>query len=208
MKAMTKINLLRSFTGAGYMDCKNALIDSNGDIDLAMDVLRRTGHKLVDRTKLIKSEGKCCVDISDDRKIGKSYIKNGDDISNINTIEAPYVAHYIHNNGTIATMVGLSEVNQEVGKNIAMQISAIIPMYIDKDSFPKEVLTKEYNKLREELSNTKKDLIDRIIEGKLNKFIKENSLLTQKYIKDEKTIEEYLKENNIKIINFSRISLI
>ena len=123
---------------------------------------------------------------------------------------------YIHNavdknTGKIVAMVKLNENNDELGKKIAMHISALSPIAISKEGIKKEIIDKEMEILKAELSNSgkPKEMIDKISKGKLNKFISDNTLLNQDWIMDpKKKVSDILKESSknqeIKILDFIR----
>ncbi|MCK9255985.1 MAG: translation elongation factor Ts, partial [Bacteroidales bacterium] len=100
-------------------------------------------------------------------------------------IQAPLVSAYNHMGNKLASLVGLNKlVDNQIGLNIAMQIAAMNPVSIDKDSVPQKVIDKELEVGREQARNEGKaeELLDRIAQGKLQKFFKENTLLNQEYV--------------------------
>jgi elongation factor Ts len=171
---------LRAQTGAGMMDCKNALEEAVGDVEQAVDLLRKKGiAKAAKRAGKIAAEGA--------------------------------VVSYIHAGGKIGV---LAEVNCEtdfVAKtdafralvaDIAMHIAASNPKYVSRDEVPPEVMEREKNIYRDQLIGEGKpaEMIEKIVEGKLNKFYADVCLLEQAFIKDEdKTIERVLTEKTAEI---------
>ncbi len=136
------------------------------------------------------------------------------DLSYYATISAPTIVAYIHPGNKLASMAGFNQsgVETQVGKDIVMQIAAMNPVAIDKDSVSKEDIEKELEIGREQAKREGKsdNLLDRIAQGKLNKYYKENTLLNQDFVKDnKKTIEQYLQEQNkdLTITDFKRFSL-
>jgi elongation factor Ts len=132
-------------------------------------------------------------------------------------IEAAQVIAYIHPGNLLATLVGfnkkLSDV--QVGKDVAMQIAAMNPVAIDKESVPAEVVAKEREIAKEQTALDKKNegkpanIIEKIAEGKLEKFFKENTLINQEFIKDSKhTVGDYLKsiDKDLKVTAFYRFT--
>lgn len=194
---MTSANLvkeLRDRTGAGFMECKEVLIEANNDLEKAIELLRKKG--------LAKAE----------KRIGK--------IANQGKIHS-----YIHGNGKIGVLV---EVNCETDfvantdefktlvHDIAMHIAATSPKYLSKEHIPETVLNneREIYRAQAEQSGKKGPVIDKIVEGKINKFCDEICLLKQPFVKDnEKNIETLLKEyiaklgENITIKRFCRFQL-
>ncbi|MCF6277106.1 MAG: translation elongation factor Ts [Candidatus Magasanikbacteria bacterium] len=167
------ISRLREQTGAGILDCKKALEEAGGNYDSAVDILRKLGGaKAAKRAGKIAAEG--------------------------------VVVSYIHGQNKIATLVELNcetdfvaknDKFVELAKDIAMHIVAASPIYLNREEVPVEVVTKERDIYREQLRTEGKpdEIIEKILEGKLNKFYSEICLMDQSYVKDEdKTIAELL----------------
>jgi elongation factor Ts len=170
-----QVKTLRDKTGAGMMDCKKALAESNGDMDKAIDFLRKKGAATAE--------------------------KRADRATNQGIIEA-----YIHAGGRIGTMVELNCETDFVAKTddfkalareIAMQIAAMNPLYIVREDVPKDVIEHELEIYRTQAKNEKKpdQVVNRIAEGKLEKYYQEFCLAEQIYIKDSgKTIKDLILE--------------
>lgn len=130
-----------------------------------------------------------------------------------NKLEAPYIASYIHTNGKVATIVGFSkEIDYEAGRDIAMQITAMNPVSISRDTCPQEVIDKELEFYRIQIREEKKpeNLVEQIAQGKLNKFFKESTLEDQTFVKEGKiSVAQYLKtvDPQVKVTGFYRFSL-
>ncbi|HUW07030.1 MAG TPA: translation elongation factor Ts [Williamwhitmania sp.] len=128
-------------------------------------------------------------------------------------LEAAFCVPYIHMNNKLATLVAFSKVVPiEVGKDIAMQVAAMNPVAIDKDSCPAEVIEKELHIAREQvrLEGKPENLVEKIAQGKLGKFFKDSTLLSQDFIKDSKmTVDAYLKgvDPAVKVAGFKRFTL-
>lgn len=128
-------------------------------------------------------------------------------------IEAPCCASYIHINNKLGAIIGFSgEVSAEVGKDIAMQATAMAPISIDKDDCPAEVVERERAIGREQarLEGKPEAMLDKIADGKLNKFFAENTLLNQAFVKEgKKTVRQYLDEHakGINVVAYQRFSL-
>jgi elongation factor Ts len=135
------------------------------------------------------------------------------DLSYYGKISADEVSAYIHPGNKLATLVGFTKsVGPKVGKDIAMQIAAMAPVSVDKDDVPASVVENELEIGREQARNEGKPdaMLDRIAEGKLNKFFKESTLLSQDFTKDSKiSVREYLKQADpeVKVTGFLRFSL-
>ena len=191
----TIVKELRDKTGAGMMDCKKALTETNGDIDKAIDALRAKG--------IAKAE----------KKAGRS-AKEG--------IIYSYIHPTGHNLGVLVEIncetdfVAATDVFVAFAKDIAMQIAAMAPIAVKREEISAEVVEREKAVYKEQVLNEGKPehIADRIITGKLNKFFKENVLLEQEFFKDtDKTVETYLKETigtlgeNIAIARFARFKV-
>ena len=129
-------------------------------------------------------------------------------------ISAPSVTSYIHMGNKLATIVGFNKpnVDEHVGKDIAMQVAAMNPVSITPNDIPAEIKEKELEIAREKAREAGKpeNLLDRIAEGALQKFYKESTLLQQEYVKDNKlTIEQFLKQTDkeLSVTIFKRVSL-
>jgi elongation factor Ts len=129
-------------------------------------------------------------------------------------IEAAQVIAYIHPGNKLSTLVGFSKQVSDIqtAKDVAMQVAAMNPVSLDKDDVPEDVKQKEFEIGREQARNDGKpeNMLDKIAEGKLNKFYKESTLLNQEFIKDSKiTIRQYLQnaDKDLHVTKFSRFSL-
>ena len=135
------------------------------------------------------------------------------ELSYYDKLEASEVVPYIHSDKKLSTLVGFSKkVDVQVGKDIAMQIAAMAPVAVDKADVPPKMIEKEREIGREQarLEGKPEDMLDKIAEGKLNKFFKEYTLLNQEFTKDsKKTVAQYLKEadSELKVTGFLRFSL-
>ena len=169
------IKQLRERTAAGFMDCKKALEEAKGDIEKAIDILRKKGLAIAaKRAAKEASEGVVTAYIHSNKKIGVLVEVN---------CETDFVAR-------------TSEF-QEFAHNLAMQIAATNPVAISRDQVPPEILEREKKIYEEQLKEAGKpeSIIPKILEGKLEKFYKENVLLEQPFIKNpELTIQDLLNE--------------
>ena len=136
------------------------------------------------------------------------------ELAHYDKIEAESVIAYIHPGNKLATIVGFSksDIDLQIKKDIAMQVAAMNPIAVDKDNVPKEVVDKELEIGREQALQEGKpeNIVDKIAMGKLNKFFKENTLLNQAFIKEQKiSVKQYLEQadKEIKITEFKRYSL-
>ena len=268
--SMADIQHLRKMSGAGMMDCKNALAEAENDFDKAMEIIRKKGQavaaKRSDREAsegcvVAKSNGTVAVVIA--LKCETDFVaKNADFVALTNQIldatlaakaadieavkalplnnltiqdaitdrigitgekmeldgygivEGPAASFYIHPGNRLATAVAfnLPDVPAEVAHEVAMQVAAMAPVAVTPEGVPAELLANEKqiaaDKARQE--GKPENLIERIAEGRINKFYKEVCLLDQEFIKDPKvTIGQYLKSVNkdLTVTNFKRYTL-
>ena len=185
---------LRERTGAGMMDCKKALLQSNGDLDKAIDFLRKSG--------IAKAEKKGSRTASEG--IIYSYIHHGDKLGVLLELNCE------------TDFVAKTEGFNVLANNLAMQIAATNPLSIDRDSIDKNYLQKEESIFKEQALSSGKpeNVVDKIVLGKLEKLFSEICLLDQLYIKDtDKKISDLLNEaiatlgENIVIARFIRFAV-
>ena len=166
---------LRDRTGAGMMDCKKALVEAKGDVDLALDLLRKSGiAKAEKKSTRAANEG-----------IIFSYIHHGSKLGVL--IEL----------GCETDFVAKTEGFNELAGNIAMQVAASNPLAVDESGIDKKTLDKEREIFIDQAKSSGKpdNVIDKIVEGKLNKFIEDNCLLHQSFVKNpDMTISQLVQE--------------
>ncbi len=188
------VKTLRQQSGAGIMECKNALKETKGDIEEAITCLRKKGMAKADK-KGGRSTG--------DGAIG-SYIHAGNKIGVLLELncETDFVAN--------------TDEFKELLKDIAMHIAAAKPRFTSRDDVSSDVLDKEREIFSHQASEAGKleNIIDKIVDGKMSKFFEENCLLDQTYIKDgDLTIQELIKQKiaklgeNITVGSFSRFEI-
>jgi elongation factor Ts len=182
---------LRTQTGAGMKDCQEALAESNGDLNKALEFLRKKGAKIASkRAEKEATEGIIYAYIHANNKIGALVELN---------CETDFVAR--------------NEEFKKIAHDIAMQIVAQSPLYLVPEEVPEDLVNKEKELYKEQLlaEGKPEKMLDKIIEGKINKWYQDVCLLKQAFIKNEDiTIEDYLNEKiaslgeKIKIGSFSR----
>jgi elongation factor Ts len=176
----TMVRDLRDKTGAGMMDCKKALSESNGDFDQAIEILRKKGLKdIAKRESKVAAEG----------VIGL-YNHAGGQIAAIVELncETDFVAR--------------GEEFQDVARGIAMHVAAMSPAYLSEEDVPQDLLDKEKEIWIEQLPEKQRPMADKIIPGKLNKFYEETVLLNQIYVKDDQgklTVGDVVKALSAKV---------
>jgi elongation factor Ts len=192
--SMELVKDLRQRTGAGVMDCRTALQEAKGDIEGAIDYLRRKGLATA-----AKKAGRIATD-----GLVSSYIHAGGKIGVL--VEINCETDFVARTDDFQTFV----------KNIAMQIAAANPQYIRREEVPGDVLEKEKQIYRTQAleSGKPEKVIDKIVEGKMERFYSEACLLEQTYIKDsDQTVKEVLDSmiakigENISIRRFARFQL-
>ena len=165
----------------------------------------------VDALKALPYSGSLTINDKLTELIGK--IGEKLDVSRYETIAAEKVSAYIHPGNKLAVIIGFTKnVNDEVGRNISMQAAAMAPVSIDKNDVPQEIIDRELEIGRELARKEGKpeNMIDKIAQGKLNKFYAESTLVNQEYIRDaKKTVAQYLADadKEAKITSFKRIAL-
>jgi len=268
------VNKLRKMTGAGMMDCKKALTETNGDFDAAIDLLRKKGQKVsASRADRQTNEGSVFIKTNSDETEGilvalgcetdfvamneefqnlgiliadlaienkpssvdelKSLNAGGTNVSEkitelvgkigekleivaYHSISGEKIIPYTHAGSKLGVLVALKGTNgtdvTQPGRDIAMQIAAMNPIAVDKDDIDQSVINRELEIGREQAKaeNKPENIIDKIAEGKLNKFFKENTLLNQPFVKDNsQTVKSYLDTVNkgLTVDSFKRVSI-
>jgi len=266
---LESVKKLREVTGVGFKDCKLAIDESNGDLEKAIEFLRKKGiAKASNKMSRTAAEGLCLLQEKDGEvslieinsetdfvakneafisfckevsvinfehksnllKINKANMKNNlpvevnltDLISKMGekiTIRRSIFfdksngsnSFYVHGAmeqkiGKMVSVVKASKKNN-IGKKIAMHVSAMSPIAIEEKDLDKNILNKELEIINAELFNSGKsaEMIEKIAKGKINKFIADNTLINQLWILDpKKKVSDILKDNDIKIIDFIR----
>ena len=267
----TEVNKLRKTTGAGMMDCKNALVEADGNFDSAIEILRKKGQKVAaKRADRESSEGVAISVTNSKNTSGVGVVlacetdfvgKNADfidlahkiaviglkcdskesllkenleemtveeklieqtgiigekiQINDFIRIDAAYVGTYIHAGNKISSLVGFSDKLENIetaGKDIAMQIAAMNPIALDESSVDSNVIEKEIEIAKDQLRAEGKpeQMLDKIAEGKLKRFFKDNTLINQAFIKDSKlSVSQYLSTygSDLSITSFHRVSI-
>lgn len=265
------VSKLRKMTGAGMMDCKNALEESNGDFEKAVEVIRKRGQlvasKRADRDAM---EGVVLAKSLNDGSFGAMIVLNCEtdfvaktdkfiafaeeiletalkqkpadlnalkdikidgraigervteqvgiigeklELSYFGKISAQQVVPYIHPGNKLATLVGFNKsLDIKIGRDVAMQVAAMNPVAVDKADVPADVIAKEkeIGKEQARLEGKAENMLDKIAEGKLNKFFKESTLLNQEFTKDSsKTVKQYLQDadKDLNVTGFLRYTL-
>jgi elongation factor Ts len=189
-----RVKELREKTGAGMMDCKKALVEANGDIEIAIDNLRKSGAaKAAKKSSRSAKEG-----------LIYSYIHHGGRLGVLLDI------------GCETDFVAKTDGFIDLARNVAMQIAATNPISINREDVPEEVINREKNIYSEQAKSTGKpdNVVEKIVDGKLNKYFQESCLVEQVYIKDsDKKIKDLVTETiatlgeNITLNRYSRFAI-
>lgn len=262
---------LRKATGAGMMDCKKALTETDGDFDASVKIIREKGKAIANkRADREASEGVALAKVNGNKAgilvfncetdfVAKnegfvdltakmldtalnSEAKNIDEVKALkmddsrtieehvteqtgiigeklelgyfDVVEAESVVAYIHPGNKLATIAGFSKPNidEQMAKDVAMQIAAMSPVAVDKDGVPEHIAQQELDIAKEKYRQEGKpeNMLDKIAQGALNKFFKESTLLNQAFVKDNKqTILQYLQtaDKELTVTEFKRYSL-
>jgi elongation factor Ts len=188
------VKTLRERTGAGMMDCKKALTEVDGDLDLAVDQLRKAGiAKAEKKSSRAANEG-----------VVFSYIHHGNKLGVLVEV------------GCETDFVAKTEGFNELASSIAMQVAASNPLAVDESGISKEILDREKAIFVDQAKSSGKpdNVVEKIVEGKLNKFVQDNCLMHQSFVKNpDVTISQLVQEavaklgENITINRFVRFAL-
>ena len=256
---------LRERTGLGMMDCKKALSDADGDMEKAIEDLRKaSGLKAAKKASRVAAEGVVMTKISEDgnrgvivevnsetdfvardenflgfakkaldsafeedeasveellekglevfrqalvQKIGENINLRRLERLNFENANQGIVESYVHNNGKIGVLISLQGGDEALARDIAMHVAAVNPMVVRPEDVPEDILAKESEIYSAQARDSGKpeEIVEKMISGRLRKFVAEVSLLEQQFVKDpETTIRELLKEVGADIVQFVR----
>lgn len=261
---------LRTQTGAGMMDCKKALVEAEGDIAKAVDILRKKGlSQAAKKASRVAAEGAVGSAVSEDGKTGTilevncetDFVGTNEDFRNLAASIADQILavnpadvealldseidgkkvrdlvteavakigenisvrrfvryesaegkvySYIHGGGKIGVLVEMIGADDELGKDIAMQVAAANPSYLDRTQVSRDEIDHEKEVLAVEARNEGKpeNIIEKMVIGRINKYYKEVCLVDQEFIKDgDLTISKLLKSKNASVVRFARYQL-
>ncbi len=251
---------LRERTGLGMMECKKALVEAQGDIELAIEELRKSGQaKAAKKAGRTAAEGIVAVKVADDASFGVlvevnsetdfvarddnflGYVakvvdaafarkeadvaalmageleedrlalvqKIGENIGvrRIAIVEGGVVGAYVHSNNRIAVLTKLEGGNAELARDIAMHVAAVNPQVVNKEDMPAELVEKEKEifAAQAEQSGKPANIIEKMIEGRISKFLAESSLVEQSFVKDpDTTVGALASKAGATVISFVR----
>ena len=259
----SQVKELRELSGVGMMECKKALVEVEGDIEKALDLLRsNSALKAEKKSARVAADGVIKVHVSENyatmveinsetdfaakdesfieftnniekRLVDKKYLDVEDlkkdveedrqklvqsigeniQVRRLATQEfdsSKKIGTYLHSDNKLAAMVLLKEDNDELGRDIAMHISASAPLSINVDGVDKKILERETNIFESQARESGKDenIMQKMVEGKIKRFLKEVTLLCQDFIKDPDTsISKLLENSDNEVISFDRFKV-
>lgn len=260
-----QVKELRERTGLGLLECKKALAAANGDIEVAIEELRKSsGMKAAKKAGRTAADGVVSARIADDGSYGvivevnsetdfvarddnflafvgqvtdKAFAERteqvealaGGDIEearqslvqkigeNISVRRVAVVAAdtgvvggYVHGNNRIAVLVNLKGGDQDLARDVAMHVAAVNPQVVSPEQMPEELIAKEREIFTAQAQDSGKpaEIIEKMIEGRIRKFLSENSLTEQAFVKDpDTTVGKLVKAAGAEIVSFSRFEV-
>lgn len=215
---LSRTNEAKTYAAAIMVNCETDFVAKNEEfsnmVAKLMDLVIANQPKSIEDAKALPFEGSLTFDEVLTNMIGKTGEKM--DFAHFEVIEAPIVSAYVHQGNRLATIVGFNNreaANMEtIAHEIAMQIAAMAPVAIDRGDVDSTIIERELEIGREQARAEGKaeNMIEKIAEGKLNRFYKESTLLNQEFIRDtKKTVGQYLNETSkgLTVTAFHRLML-
>ena len=259
----SQVKELREMSGVGMMECKKALVETDGDLNKALDLLRANSSLKAEKkasrvaadgeVKIAKnSEYSCLVEINSETdfaakdskfkdfagEVAEYLVNNkitdmadlslifeekrqsliqsiGENIQlrRLQTLDVPSggcIGAYLHSDGKLAALVSIDTDNMELAKDLAMHVSATNPTCLQSEDIDPELLERERSIFLAQAEESGKDesIMEKMVEGKVKRFLSEVTLVSQGFVKNpDQSIEELLKENNTSIIAFARLKV-
>ena len=259
----SQVKELREMSGVGMMECKKALVETDGDLDIALDLLRANSSlKAEKKASRVAADGEIKIaenseyfslveinsetdfaakdsqfrdfagevaeylinnkvtDIADlssmFEKKRQSLIQSiGENIQlrRLQTLDVPSggcMGAYLHSDGKLAAIVSIDTDNKELAKDLAMHVSATNPTCLQSEDIDPELLERERSIFLAQAEESGKDtsIMEKMVEGKVKRFLSEVTLVSQGFVKNpDQSIEELLKENNTSILAFARLKV-
>ena len=260
----SQVKELRDMTGVAMMDCKKALVECEGDIEKALDLLRSNsvlkaekkssrvaadgilvvsvnedyatlvelnsetdfaakdanflsfGEKVkeyISKNKIFEASALKESSLEDDRKALVQTIGENIQIRRVVTLEfdsSMNIGIYIHSDSKLGSLVVTKDGNDEIAKDIAMHVSAFNPICLSQDDIDKDVLEREKAIYQNQAQDSGKpqDIMDKMVDGKIKRFLSEVSLISQNFVKDpDITVQEYLEKGGATIVEFARLKV-
>jgi elongation factor Ts len=260
----SQVKELRDMTGVAMMDCKKALVECEGDIEKALDLLRSNsalkaekkssrvaadgilvvsvnedyatlvelnsetdfaakdanflsfGEKVkeyISKNKIFEASALKESSLEDDRKALVQTIGENIQIRRVVTLEfdsTMNIGIYIHSDSKLGSLVVTKDGSDEIAKDIAMHVSAFNPLCLSQDDIDKDVLEREKAIYQNQAQDSGKpqDIMDKMVDGKVKRFLSEVSLISQNFVKDpDITVQEYLEMGGATIVEFARLKV-
>ncbi len=260
----SQVKELRDMTGVAMMDCKKALVECEGDIEKALDLLRsNSALKAEKKSSRVAADGILVVSVNedyatlvelnsetdfaakdanflsfaeklkeyisknkifeasvlkessleDDRKALVQTIGENIQIRRVVTLEfdsTMNIGIYIHPDSKLGSLVVTKDGSDEIAKDIAMHVSAFNPLCLSQDDIDKDVLEREKAIYQNQAQDSGKpqDIMDKMVDGKIKRFLSEVSLISQNFVKDpDITVQEYLEKGGATIVEFARLKV-
>ena len=260
----SQVKELRDMTGVAMMDCKKALVECEGDIEKALDLLRsNSALKAEKKSSRVAADGILVVSVNedyatlvelnsetdfaakdanflsfgekvkeyisknkifeasvlkessleDDRKALVQTIGENIQIRRVVTLEfdsSMNIGIYIHSDSKLGSLVVTKDGSDEIAKDIAMHVSAFNPLCLSQDDIDKDVLEREKTIYQNQAQDSGKpqDIMDKMVDGKIKRFLSEVSLISQNFVKDpDITVQEYLEKGGATIVEFARLKV-
>ncbi|MFP4604725.1 MAG: translation elongation factor Ts [Bacteroidales bacterium] len=198
------------------LNCETDFVAKNDDfVDLATKILNLAIEKEPEDLEALKN-----LNLENNKTVEENVVEQtgiiGEklELSYFDKIVAPKVVSYIHMDNKLATLVGFNkdDIDEQVCRDIAMQVAAMDPIAVDKDGVPQDIVEQELEigKKQAKAEGKPDNLLDKIAQGKLGKYMKENTLLNQEFIKEsKKSVKQYLQEHDkdLTVTDFKRYSL-
>ena len=260
----SQVKELRDMTGVAMMDCKKALVECEGDIEKALDLLRSNsalkaekkssrvaadgilvvsvnedyatlvelnsetdfaakdanflsfGEKVkeyVSKNKIFEASALKESSLEDDRKALVQTIGENIQIRRVVTLEfdsSMNIGIYIHSDSKLGSLVVTKDGSDEIAKDIAMHVSAFNPLCLSQDDIDKDILEREKAIYQNQAQDSGKpqDIMEKMVDGKIKRFLSEVSLISQNFVKDpDITVQEYLERGGATIVEFARLKV-
>ena len=260
----SQVKELRDMTGVAMMDCKKALVECEGDIEKALDLLRSNsalkaekkssrvaadgilvasvnkgyatlvelnsetdfaakdanflsfGEKVkeyVSKNKIFDTSTLVESSLEEDRKTLVQTIGENIQIRRVVTLEydsSMDIGVYIHSDTKLGSLVVVKDGSNEIAKDIAMHVSAFNPLCLSQDDIDQDVLEREKAIYQNQAQDSGKpqEIMDKMVEGKIKRFLSEVSLISQNFVKDpDITVQEYLEKDGATIVSFARLKV-
>ena len=260
----SQVKELRDMTGVAMMDCKKALVECEGDLEKALDLLRSNsalkaekkssrvaadgilvvsvnedyatlvelnsetdfaakdanflsfGEKVkeyISKNKIFEASALKESSLEDDRKALVQTIGENIQIRRVVTLEfdsSMNIGIYIHSDSKLGSLVVTKDGSDEIAKDIAMHVSAFNPLCLSQDDIDKDVLEREKAIYQNQAQDSGKplDIMEKMVDGKIKRFLSEVSLISQNFVKDpDITVQEYLEEGGASIVEFARLKV-